>query len=154
VSLVCAIERTIQKDRTIEITEVIPIAGDLEDHLGKPLNPKITRLKTADSHKDSEREGLRIELHGGVYTKKKQRAIIEFLCPVGGEETEPESNKESNGERKKRAASEDGLKFIGYDQGGETDFDTLRLEWHTEHACEAEKEKRAHWGFFTWFLIM
>lgn len=96
---VCGIERVIQdeddgggdEDRKKhdekedeEIRGVIPIAGDFVHH-GKPLNAQWTRLKTSSSNADSEKEGLRVELHGGEYPfeqkhAKPQKAIIEFLC--------------------------------------------------------------------------
>ncbi len=65
------------------IESVIAIAGQFE-HDGRYLDPKLTRLKTSSSNADSQKEGLRVELHGGQYPFKKggrkQRAIIEFLC--------------------------------------------------------------------------
>lgn len=157
----CAIERTIkEEDKTDEITKVIPIAGELGDYGGYPLDAKFTRLKTADSAEDDAKEGLEIQLHGGIYgdDKRKQKAIIEFLCEVGrtGLETDldPPDNYESR-EAKVDEIGQSSLKFVSYQAEG--DIDTLRLKWYTKHACEestGDGSKTKHWGFFTWFLIM
>lgn len=90
---VCAIERTIghhkvdgekKQETVVEVTGVIDIAGEFV-HDGLELDPAFTRLKTSSSNADSEKEGLRVELHGGRYPfekrhGRKQRAIIEFVC--------------------------------------------------------------------------
>lgn len=46
----------------------------------------------------------------------------------------------------------------------ENDVGVLRMTWHTKHACEKREDSgddtdgddnsSAHWGFFTWFIIM
>lgn len=161
--IVCAIEHTIKEDdNTDEITEVIPIAGELGDYGGYPLDAKVTRLKTAGSQEDDAREGLEIELHGGVYgdEKRKQKAIVELLCEAErtGLETnlDPPDNYESLG-TKVDEIGPSSLQFVSYQPEG--DFDTLRLKWYTKYACEesvgdGNDSKSKHWGFFTWFLIM
>ena len=52
------------------------------------------------------------------------------------------------------------LHFISYGVSND-DEDVLRLTWNTPHACEDTKDeagdgtkKGAHWGFFTWFIIV
>jgi hypothetical protein len=50
------------------------------------------------------------------------------------------------------------LTYIDYNKDDEN-VEVLRLEWRTLYACEDYKQKkdaerRAHWGFFTWFIIM
>lgn len=62
------------------ITEVIPIAGSLENHGGTAFDYDVTRLKTSDSNSDSKKEGLRLVLKGGRHLNREQRAVIEFLC--------------------------------------------------------------------------
>jgi autophagy-related protein 27 len=143
---VCAIEHTISDDMD-NITEVIPIAGDLRGSItgGGDLNAKVTRLKTEDSNWGSEKEGLRIVLNGGVHgnPKRKQRAIIEFLCPMDDTESGKDLDPEGT------------LKYTGYDRKvPDSVVDTLRLEWTTKYACEKDTPAGGHWGFFTWFLIM
>jgi autophagy-related protein 27 len=161
--IVCAIEHTIREDdNTDEITEVIPIAGELGDYGGYPLDAKFTRLKTADPQDDDPREGLEIELHGGVYgdDKRKQKAIIEFLCEAGRTGLETDLDPPDNYDSREAKVDEIGpssLHFVSYQAEG--DIDTLRLKWYTKHACEESAgdgngSKNKHWGFFTWFLIM
>ncbi len=141
---------------------MIPIAGELKDYGGGSLDAKVTRLKTAESQKDSEREGLRIELNGGFYAKRKQMAIVEFICDPErtGLETdlEPEDKYESGDE--KSEVGSPSLTFVKYEKDiPDTEVDTLRLEWRTKYACEKQQDDdnmatSGHWGFFTWFLIM
>lgn len=63
---------------------MISIAGDLHEHGGGYLDPKVTRLKTSDSTSDSKKEGVRIALYGGKHQLgsggREQRAIIEMVC--------------------------------------------------------------------------
>lgn len=60
------------------------IAGELQDHGGGALDPKVTRLKTSDSTSDAQKEGVRIVMYGGRHPQqssgREQRAIIEMLC--------------------------------------------------------------------------
>ncbi|KAL9626717.1 MAG: hypothetical protein Q9164_007811, partial [Protoblastenia rupestris] len=58
----------------------IPIAGDYSLTTGGDLNPQWTRLKSSASSEDREKEGLRLEMGGGKFENRKQKAIIEFLC--------------------------------------------------------------------------
>jgi len=171
---VCAIERLISKeDETDTLSLVIPIAGDLKERGGGDMDAKWTRLSTSPSYGDSEKEGLRVELNGGVLgtgrDKRAQKAIVEFLCDrerTGLENLwEPEDKYEDSGVR--RRAEEDGeeddknspsLQWLKYEEGS-GDTDILRLEWRTKYACEGSKEEQdaersSHWGFFTWFIII
>ena len=190
---VCGIQHTVTDDDSVPPLGVIPIAGDFVHH-GRALNAEWTRLKTSSSHADSEKEGLRVVMHGGKYPFKEedgrnQKAVIEFLCDesrtgLEGLERNGEDKKEegSGSEEKKivgkraekdekdekdgknhddQPADDDrSLKFIRYGPTSEdSEEDTLRLEWRTKYACEGSKDggagsKRAHWGFFTWFIIM
>ncbi|KAF2084065.1 hypothetical protein K490DRAFT_8191, partial [Saccharata proteae CBS 121410] len=140
------------------ISRVIPIAGDytMSKHAG--LDPKITRLKNSDSHADKDKEGLRIELHGGQYpfdSKKgtKEKAIIEFVCDRNrtGLENDEKDERETE-ERRHDDDSDDGdgddddydpgenqdmshsLTYQSYNN--EDGIETLRLNWRTKYACE------------------
>jgi hypothetical protein len=107
---------------------------------------------------------------------RSQKAIVEFVCDpevegienlydpedkyetkvLSGREDEPKDEKKSNG-----TCMYD-LSFVRYDQSDE--IDTLRLSWRTKYACEnakdlpdtdgGDKKSSAHWGFFTWFILM
>jgi len=173
--IVCGIER-ITDDSGTKIHEIIPIAGDIQ---GRPVDVKITRLKTSDSHADSGKEGLRVVLNGGMYRKKPQQAIVEFICDPnktgleglkkeeeGKEKRKREEKKEEEGDDKEperkdpkegESPEEQSLEFVDYNTEG--DKGVLRLKWTTKYACETlEKDPGAdqgnHWGFFTWFIIM
>ncbi|KAG0636004.1 autophagy-related protein 27 [Tuber brumale] len=176
---VCGIERVTDDSGTTNIHKIIPIAGDID---GRRVDEKVTRLKTSESHADSGKEGLRVVLNGGLYGKKPQQAVVEFICDPektgleglkkegeegGGNEKgrreeegkgdgdkEPEKKDPKEGE----SAEEQSLKFINYDTTS-AERDVLRLEWRTKYACESlEKNPDAdqghHWGFFTWFIII
>jgi len=173
---VCAVETAYNPidDSPPEIVSVIPIAGNFETNTGKGLEPKITRLKTTDTNT----EGLRVELHGGVYNKRTQVAVIEFQCDhdrTGNEGFDDSKDKRSSS-RRARAAEADGelkgkdgekeddaksLKFVSYGPSDDK-TDVLRLDWRTKYACEDFEgdeddeggSKDSHWGFFTWFIIL
>jgi hypothetical protein len=170
---VCAIEHAIDKeDPTKDIVQAYPIAGELKGERGKDMDAKWERLKTGDDG----REGVRVEMNGGFRTdaednKKYQKAIIKFICDrtrvgdeylwdpedkyVDGKEKREEKEEETDPEEDDKKPS---LSYIGYNTKDEN-VDVLRLEWRTKYACEDYKqqkdaERRAHWGFFTWFIIM
>lgn len=149
--------------------EIIPVAGNYALASGPTLDPKFERLKA----KDSNNEGIRIELKGGKYNKRKQKAVIDFLCDESRTGNEDRDSANEVGER--RRASDDeteepaddnrSLRFISY--GPDDDMDILRLDWYTKYACEDApkgkddddtddegKAKSAGWGFFTWFIVM
>ncbi len=125
-------------------------------------------------------------MHGAKYppnaTGKKQKAVIDFICPKKGEERRrglPSDNSTRQGdvdgdggedgdedddkdEEDPEAGNEvddgkDGiLKFVKYEDVENTMI--LNLEWTTPYACEDAKQdpetKTRHWGFFTWLVIM
>ena len=138
--IVCAVEETrIFEDGETRI-KPISIAGNLHDQHGGYLDPQYIRLSTV-----AEREGVRIELKGGILKKKegdkeikrKQEAVVDFVCDVDKTGLEPSS-----------------LKFLSYKKDdSDPEVDILSLEWLTKSACE-NSVVRTHWGFFTWFLIM
>ncbi|KAI9820530.1 MAG: hypothetical protein M1832_003721 [Thelocarpon impressellum] len=167
---ICSIERISNKaDDSSTIAHVRPIAGNF-DH-GRPIDAQVTRLKTSASHGDAEKEGLRLEMHGGEYKKRKQKAVIEFLC-----DSEAEERRRLKPRREAIDADEDDdddddddddpvdennrLKFISYGPvDDDAKEDVLRLEWTTKWACEGQTERdegdsKGHWGFFTWFIII
>ena len=155
---------------------VIPIAGEFSHATGGALDPKWTRLKTSASNADRAKEGLRLEMNGGSFEKKKQKAIVEFICQPGSkdvdrkrdefsrpyEEDDDEKNGNEGGEDEQTGeVADDGrggkLEFISWED--EKDVMVLRLEWDTKYACEDAKDSggdssSGHWGFFTWFIIM
>ncbi|TQV91669.1 hypothetical protein V2A60_008608 [Cordyceps javanica] len=120
---VCAIKRVIGDDLD-QITEVIPIAGSLENHDGTAFDYEVTRLKTSDSNADSKKEGLRLVLKGGRHENREQKAVIEFLCDrnhTGLEgEWEAEDKYESSSKRR-RDDKPDGDKKEGDDKGDGSD---------------------------------
>lgn len=160
--------------------EVTPIAGEFTATEGRKLEPKFTRLKDSSSNDDAKKEGLRIELHGGMSEdKKKQKAIIEMICDKDMEGTEGFANgqkmmgfdayammqKREEGDGKDREDEEPlpdldkdkALKFVSY-KTEKDDVGVLRLEWKTKYACEGAEApstpSKGSWGFFTWFLIV
>jgi len=180
-SRVCGLVHEIEMETgESELKKVIPIAGSLKDHGGGQLDASWTRLTTSPSNSDIEKEGLRVELNGGIYqkdkkTKQPQKAIVEFLCDpekTGLEGLFDDGNTYEDSDKKRRATSDDegdgeddgddiesaaSLKFIKYDDGGDTGV--LRLEWRTKYACEGKKDeddkaRSDSWGFFTWFIIV
>ena len=156
---VCAIRSlkdTIEND-TLS-TDTIPIAGDYGLSTGGNLDPKWTRLKSSDSPADRKKEGVRLEVHGGKYEGKKQKAFIDFICipKQEGERILDDDDKDRSGEE---VDDEHGgnIKFMSWEDEG--DAKALRLEWHTSYACEDavagnDRSSGGHWGFFTWFILM
>ena len=125
---------------------------------GRHLEPQWSRLKTSDSPADREKEGLRLSMQGGD-KNKKQKAVVEFLCPPKQEDR----RRLRRGKGGHTATGEevdddhDGrLKYISYAQVEDTMV--LSLEWTTKYACENAndevKTSSGHWGFFTWLIIM
>lgn len=174
-SLVCAERRTYKEGskEEPEPEDIWPVAGEFTAHSGRPLDPKWTRLKTSDSPADSELEGLRLELNGGVgsgQSKTPQKALIQLLCDK--DQTGLEGSDKPS--RAKRAdEGDDGdkgddleqpggpLRVIKYKNVPENDKITavLHLEWKTKYACEDEAghetgSSSGSWGFFTWFILM
>ncbi|KAI4731650.1 hypothetical protein E4T49_00414 [Aureobasidium sp. EXF-10728] len=170
---VCGIEYDYNlADNSSTIRRVMPIAGQYAGSHGRFLDPEWTRLKNSASHDDANKEGLRVELHGGRYPFEKsdgrqQKAIIEFQCDrnrtglEGSEhDTRDKLDEEQEAERVViRAESDDkkddkkdeekpvedaSLKLISYRSEGEGDaeFDVLRLQWKTKYACEGMTEHK------------
>jgi autophagy-related protein 27 len=104
-------------------------------------------------------------MNGGTYDKRKQRAVIEFQCDK--DRTGNEGNEKANSLRQrddnndnKEVENENSLTFVSYGSvEGKELMDILRLNWKTKYACEDAPdddniEKKAGWGFFTWFILM
>ncbi|KAI9652929.1 MAG: hypothetical protein M1829_001356 [Trizodia sp. TS-e1964] len=170
---ICGVETFFPEEREKgPETTAFPIAGDYI-HKNWRLEPALTRLKTSKLETDKNKEGVRLELHGGRRPfnndGKKQKAAIEFLCDPGrtgneGNEntSRPQDGKDDNeSERaRKRAAKSDknekSIHVVKYDTSDDKD-DVLHLEWFTKHACENESDvptSSGHWGFFTWLVII
>jgi hypothetical protein len=178
--IVCGVEyKTNKYDNTTLVDRVIPVAGDYHLRHGQPLESEVFRLKGSDSNTDSDKEGVRVVLSGGKYpldskSGKKQKAIIEFLCDPNtdgkdaelDERPEEPADGEKDGDKEKREdpkLKEKSLRFISYEDQKikDEEWGVLRLEWNTKYACEgavdAPKEPGdggAHWGFFTWLIIV
>jgi len=142
----------------VEIENVIPIAGNFETSNGKSLDPKFTRLKSTDADKD----GLQLELYGGVYGRKKQKAVIEFQCDkdrTGNEGNEAAKSEALRPRDDEKEENPNSLTFVSYGSvEGKESMDVLRLNWRTKYACEdaadEPAEKKSGWGFFTWFVLI
>ncbi|KAI0438529.1 autophagy-related protein 27 [Xylaria telfairii] len=95
---VCAIKRLIKLGETIDtIEEVTPLAGELQNHGGAALDPKVSQLSKVDP--ESGREGLRVIFQGGLgYTdtlvKHKKQTVIDFVCNKDLDGTEGEYDSE------------------------------------------------------------
>lgn len=184
---VCAIRHLIDPRKDPKdgdsVEAVIPIAGNLAGHGGKDFDVTATRLKASDSASDSKKEGVKLEMKGGVYEGREQRAVVEMICDKDrkGDEGEWESEdkydpegekeKEKREEDKKEGKAEDevgwperqlkkenaALIWEGYTRQG--DVDTLQVTWYTKYACESSvpgdnTDTSSHWGFFTWLVIL
>lgn len=173
-NLVCDIQHEINESGENEAgvpLGVIPIAGQYKTSIGGDLNARTTRLKTSASHADSEKEGLRLEMEGGKYLDKKQRAVIELLCKRDTNEAkpterrrrrtndEPRDDDEGNKKPQEGEEADDGqggkLKFLSYKNVH--DVGVLRLQWDTKYACENSEAGNRHgggWGFFSWIFFL
>jgi hypothetical protein len=172
---VCGITELTNKntDKT-RIQKVVNIAGNYETNAGGRLDPRWSLLQDSDSHADRDKEGLRLEMHGGKHPfkgkGKPQMAIIEFICDksrTGLEDGGPYQMNNGTPPAAKRDDFDDddddddddsdrSLRFVSY--GPQKKGMVLRLEWRTKWACvgmadDAEAGSN-HWGFFTWFLII
>ncbi|KAK2865478.1 hypothetical protein FQN49_003532 [Arthroderma sp. PD_2] len=155
---VCAVRNITDVNGVERTSDVIEIAGNYVLNSGKTLDPIFTRLKK----EDSEKEGLRMELHGGKHTfdKKKtnQKAVFDFLCdpertgleglvdakPEGGDQKDEDKKdddkkgddkkeeKEEDKSQKRQEDSPNSLQLKGYNE----EEGVLTLEWRTKYACE------------------
>lgn len=159
--LVCAFERFYDYDakegaREPAIADSWSIAGEFI-HENRHLEPTPTRLKGSDSHADSEKEGVRIELSGGVREATKQKAFVEFVCDqtksgleglsIKNERRAEEGGGEKEGEGTKPLPNPNegkSLQLISYKDAAvgkeEEVTGVLRMEWKTKYACEQQKD--------------
>jgi autophagy-related protein 27 len=149
-------------ENTSSIYSVKPFAGEFQNENNLHLEPQYTRLKGSDSHADADKEGVRIELHGGRYPFKerkglKQKVFIEMICDPDRTGLEGDLGDGrvplKHGDKQKRVphAKEDdedsdpnaddkdrSLRFISErtEGDGKNEMGVLRLEWRTKYACE------------------
>ena len=125
-------------------------------------------MSKSPSNSDAEKEGVRLEMGGGIYSGKKHKVIVELLClreeervrrELLRERQEEDSGGDDGEPQEIKGAVDDGkggtLKFVSFTEAEEG---TLRLQWDTKYACEDARDKEnsgnGHWGFFTWLIIM
>ncbi|KAM0480322.1 hypothetical protein ACHAPX_004153 [Trichoderma viride] len=112
---VCAISHFLKGDQDA-VTQVVAIAGGLENAGGSQFEYEATRLKSSDSNSDAQKEGIRLVLKGGkhpltgpVSDRRNQKAVIEFICDPDKTGTEGEWASEDEYEKapkSKRAADD------------------------------------------------
>ncbi|KAK3314769.1 autophagy-related protein 27 [Apodospora peruviana] len=111
---VCAIKHGWRNDpKESSILSVVSIAGDLLNHGGKAFSYDVKRLSTSESKDDSDKEGVRVTLKGGLYQSREQRAVVEFLCDrnrtgLEGEWDSEDKYEPGQAEEKRRRAEEGG----------------------------------------------
>lgn len=175
--LVCAIERLYNEIENVNgtIEGVIGVAGEYGHSTGAHLDPKWTRLSTSVSPNE-RKNGLRLEMNGAKYKDRKQKAVIDFICPQEKKEerrdrlSDPtaladDGKEDGDGDEDEEDPSADAevddgqggrLKFLKYEDVEKGKI--LNLEWTTTYACEDANAdpvtKTGHWGFFTWLIIM
>ena len=166
---VCGVEEETFGDiDSTEVIKYVPIARSYA-HDGAALEPHRTRLKTAESNADSQKEGLRLQLGGGKVEKRDQKAIIELLCRRDDGKTRQRRSLDSREDDEDKSKPEwEAAKKADDGAGGEIEFlsyeeDTLRLEWRTPYGCEDAKDAPKDedgssggggWGFFSWFFFL
>jgi hypothetical protein len=153
----------------VQVENVIPVAGNFKTTSGGNLDPFWTRLKSSDSKAD----GLSLELNGGKYNKKPQRAVIQFICDpdrtgeeqgrqiraAKDEDDKDDKDKDGDDDDDEEKPQTSSLTFVSYGPSGDKeDREVLRLDWRTKYACEnyagGDGAKKTGWGFFTWFILM
>ncbi|KAF5672465.1 autophagy-related protein [Fusarium heterosporum] len=161
---VCAITHLL-KEKSDEVTNIIAIAGNLENAGGSRFEVTPTRLKTSESTSDKQKEGLRLVLTGGKdplsgpsKERVDQKAIIEFICDPDKEGTEGEWVSEEQyskrAEEKDDGDKKDDDKKEG--DGDDKDEGESTLEHQLKHDNASliwdgfEKEKDARVLRLTW----
>lgn len=167
----CAIRRLIKPgEKAGNVQKAIPLAGELAERGGGPLDPTVSRLSKVDP--DSGKEGLRVIMKGGYSTtdtgtKRKQSTVIDFVCDKDREGTEGEydsedkyeSSDESSDEPLRARANDDegedtpskevqlGLDndpSLLFDRYGPSDsdnnVDVLHLTWSTKYVCQSKAD--------------
>lgn len=105
---------------------------------------------------DKEREGLENLLD----PEDKYKSPSKEKREEGGDKKDDEKKDDDkkDGDSKVDDSKSASLEFVRFDQSSD-EIDVLRLKWRTKYACEDQKEeddaeKKASWGFFTWFILM
>jgi hypothetical protein len=116
------------------------------------IDPKFELLRDSKSHSDSEREGLRAELHGGRFpfddskNGQEQQAIIEFVCDKDRTGLEGSEDGEKNTDDGKDDKDDGGKKGDDKDDGGkkgdEKDDDGKKKEDKEERLRRREDDKK------------
>lgn len=121
-------------------------------------------MKSSASNADKEKEGIRLEMHGGKDNDgQNQKAIVEFLCDtstrdnrrrdllVVAEDEDDDGTGEDGDRRGEEVDDEHGgkLKLVSWDT--EESTKVLRLDWTTKYGCEDVKDdgtgsSSGHWG--------
>ena len=120
-------------------------------------------MKSSASNADKEKEGIRLEMHGGKDNdSQKQKAIVEFLCDTStrddrrrallvAEDEEGDGTGEDEDQQGEEVDDEHGgkLKLVSWEV--EQDTKVLRLDWTTKYGCEDVKDdgtssSSGHWG--------
>ena len=174
---ICAKEWLYRKKQDPFLEKVIAIAG-YPVGSSKTMDAKYTRLKNSAGNSD-DKEGVIVELHGPKYPDNKsgkpQKAVIEFLCEKGTSGNEGFGDNKlvteasEYGSMQRRADDDDDTPELpDLDKGknlqvlsfkDEDEEKVLRMRWKTKFACEgaindSDGDKKAGWGFFTWFIII
>ncbi|KIV83000.1 hypothetical protein PV11_05061 [Exophiala sideris] len=146
------------EQKHVEVENVIPVAGNFDASTGSSLDPQVSRLKAQDSKAD----GLQIELNGGYYNKKKQRAIIQLQCDkerTGNDDEERRRKRDDTEDDKEQTPSNSSLTFVSYGPvEGKEAIEVVRFNWRTKYACEdyadSDEARKTGWGLFTWFILL
>ena len=81
--------------------------------------------------------------------------LMRSVVGINGEKV-PRADDKGYGEKQLKKDNT-ALLWEGYGHPADSTVDTLRLTWHTKHACEdgsAPSGSDNHWGFFTWMIIL
>lgn len=140
----------------VQIENVIPIAGNFQTTEGRALEPHYERLK---AQSENNLEGLEVQLNGGMYNRKKQQAVVRFICDkdkTGNEDAVLQKRDDGN---QVKGTNNTSLTFLSYGaEEGTPSTDILRLDWRTQYACEdfveEEGDSTGGWGFFTWLILL
>ena len=138
-------------------------------HDGSRSEPKYTRLKSGEGNQESQQEGVRVVIGGGLRDKVPQSAVIEFICPKKDSQrlkrtADDEDDEPNNGNDPENHPDWEAAKSTDDGAGGRIEFhsyekDTLRLNWFTPHGCEdsakpGDSSGGGGWGFFSWFFFI
>ncbi|KAF3014400.1 hypothetical protein E8E14_004127 [Neopestalotiopsis sp. 37M] len=138
---ICAIERIVGQHgdtKFDDFNEAWPIAGNLQQYGGYPLDNEAIYLPTSDSNSDAEKDGVRLIVKGGWHEmngqKRQQRAIIEFICDADLEGTEgewkPEDEYVPGEDDKEERSLTDALLYEAAEDGGDKSEKPVQLGYN------------------------